>query len=51
LAALIAGGAAAVASKKGVWAAIVGFLIAAKKLVFVAALGLFVWIISLFRRK
>lgn len=51
LAALIAGGAAAVASKKGVWAAIVGFLIAAKKLVFVAALGLFAWIISLFRRK
>ncbi len=51
LAALIAGGAAALASKKGFWAAIVAFFIAAKKLVLVAALGLFAWIISLFRRK
>lgn len=51
LAALIAGGAAALASKKGFWATIVAFFIAAKKLVLVAALGLFAWIVSLFRRK
>lgn len=51
LAALIAGGAAALASKKGFWATIVAFFVAAKKLVFVAVLGLFVWIVSLFRRK
>ena len=51
LAALITGGAAALASKKGFWAAIVAFFIAAKKLVLIAVLGLFAWIISLFRKK
>lgn len=51
LAALIAGGAAAVATKKGFWAAIVGFFIAAKKLVLAAVIGLFAWVVSLFKRK
>ncbi|HIG09303.1 MAG TPA: DUF2167 domain-containing protein [Alphaproteobacteria bacterium] len=51
LAALITGGAAALASKKGFWAAIVAFFIAAKKLVLVAAIGFFAWIVSFFRRK
>lgn len=51
LAALIAGGAAAVATKKGFWAAIVGFVLAAKKLIIVVAIGFFAWIGSLFKRK
>jgi uncharacterized membrane-anchored protein len=51
LAALIAGGAAAAAKNKGIWAAIVGFFVAAKKFIVVAALGLFAWIGSLFKRK
>jgi uncharacterized membrane-anchored protein len=51
LAALVAGGIAAVASKKGAWAAIVAFVLAAKKLVIAAVLGLLVWIGSLFKRK
>ena len=51
LAALIAGGAAAVATKKGFWAVIVGFMVAAKKFVLVAVIGLFAWIGSLFKRK
>jgi len=51
LAALIAGGAAAVATKKGFWAAIVAFFIAAKKFAILAVIGLFAWIKSLFKRK
>jgi len=51
LAALIAGGAAALASKKGFWATIVAFIIAAKKFVFIAVIGLLLWIGSLFKRK
>ena len=51
LAALIAGGAAAVASKKGLWALLMGLLIAAKKFAFVIIIGLFAGIASLFKRK
>ena len=51
LAALIAGGAAAVATKKGFWAAIAGFLAAAWKFVVAAVIGLFAWVVSLFKRK
>ena len=51
LAALIAGGAAAVASKKGLWAVIAGFLVAAKKFAFAIVIALFAGIASIFRRK
>ena len=51
LAALIAGGAAAVATKKGFWAVIAGFFAAAWKFVAVAVVGLFAWIRSLFKSK
>ena len=51
LAALIVGGAAAVASKKGLWAALVALLVGAKKLAFALIIGLFAGIASLFRRK
>lgn len=51
LAALIAGGAAAVASKKGFWSAIVAFLAAAWKFIAVAVVGVFAWAGSLFRKK
>lgn len=51
LAALIAGGAAAIATKKGFWAVIVGFLAAAWKFVAVAAVGLLAWIRSIFKSK
>ena len=51
LAALIVGGAAAVASKKGLWAALVALLIGAKKLAFALIIGLFAGIASLFRKK
>ena len=51
LAALIAGGAAAVASKKGLWAVIGGLLIAAKKFAFAIVIALFAGIVSIFRRK
>ncbi len=51
LAALVAGGAAAVASKKGFWGAIVSFLVAAKKLVIVAVIGFFAFIGSIFKRN
>ena len=51
LAALIAGGAAAVASKKGLWAVIAGFLVAAKKFAFAIVIALFAGIVSIFRRK
>lgn len=51
LAALIAGGAAAVASKKGLWAIIAGFLVAAKKFAFAIVIALFAGIVSIFKRK
>lgn len=51
LAALIAGGAAAVATKKGFWAVIVGFLAAAWKVIAVAVVGAGVWLRSLFSKK
>lgn len=51
LAALIAGGAAAVATKKGFWAVIAGFFAAAWKFIAVAAVGLFAWLRSLFKSK
>lgn len=51
LAALIAGGAAAVAAKKGFFSIIAAFLAASWKLVAVAVLGFFSFIGSLFKRK
>ena len=51
LAALIAGGAAAVATKKGFWAAIGAFLAAAWKFIAAAVVGVLVWVSSLFKRK
>lgn len=51
LAALISGGAAAIAAKKGVWAALVGFLAAAWKAVAVAVAGLLTAIRTFFKRK
>jgi uncharacterized membrane-anchored protein len=49
LAALIVGGAAAVATKKGFWAILAGFLGAAWKFLAVAVVGLFAWIKSIFK--
>jgi uncharacterized membrane-anchored protein len=51
LAALIAGGAAAVATKKGFWAMLVGFFAAAWKFIAFAVVGLFAWLGSLFKKK
>jgi uncharacterized membrane-anchored protein len=51
LAALIVGGAAAVATKKGLWGVIAGFLAAAWKFIAIAVIGLFAWIGSLFKRN
>ncbi len=51
LAALIAGGAAAVATKKGFWAVIAGFLAAMWKIIAVVFIGVFAWIASLFKKK
>ncbi|HPI66494.1 MAG TPA: DUF2167 domain-containing protein [Verrucomicrobiota bacterium] len=51
LAALIAGGAAAVATKKGFWAVIAGFFAAAWKFIAVAVVGLFAWLRSFFKSK
>lgn len=51
LAALVVGGAGAAATKKGFGAAVVVFLLAAKKFAGVAIIGIFAWIVSLFRRK
>lgn len=51
LAALIAGGAAAVATKKGFWAAIVTFFVAAKNFLIAIVIGAIVWVKSLFKRK
>jgi uncharacterized membrane-anchored protein len=51
LAALVAGGAAAVAAKKGFFAVILGFLAAAWKFVIAAAIGGLAWLKSLFKKK
>jgi len=51
LAALIAGGAAAVAAKKGFFAVIAGFLAAAWKFVVAAAIGVIAWLKSFFGKK
>lgn len=51
LAALVAGGAAAVATKKGFFAAIGAFLVAAWKFVAAAVVGALAWVRSLFRKK
>ncbi|WP_343678662.1 DUF2167 domain-containing protein [Comamonas testosteroni] len=51
LGALVLGGAAAVATKKGLWGAIVGFLAAGWKIVAAAAVALFAGIGKLFGRK
>ncbi|WP_374334826.1 DUF2167 domain-containing protein [Leeia sp.] len=51
LAALIAGGAAAVATKKGFWAAIVSFFAAGWKIIAGVFVALGGWVASLFRKK
>lgn len=51
LAALITGGAAAVATKKGFFGVIAAFFAAAWKLVLAAFIGLLAWVASLFKRK
>ncbi len=51
LAALIAGGAAAVASKKGFFSIIAAFFLASWKLIVFAVIGIFSFIGSLFKRK
>ncbi len=51
LAALVAGGAAAIATKKGLWAVIGGFLAASWKLVAAAAVAAFAGIRAMFKRK
>jgi len=51
LAALVAGGAAAVAAKKGFFTVIAGFLAAAWKLVIAGVAGIGAWLRSVFRKK
>ena len=51
LAALVAGGAAAVAAKTGLWKVVLGFLVASWKLVAAAAVALFVGIGKFFKGK
>ena len=51
LAALVAGGAAAIATKKGFWALLAGFFAAAWKFIAVAAVGVASWFGSLFKKK
>ena len=51
LAALVLGGAAAVATKKGLWAAMAGFLTVAWKFIAAAVLGAGAWLRSLFKKK
>lgn len=51
LAALIAGGAAAVATKKGFWAVIAGFFAVAWKFIAAAVMGILVWLASLFKKR
>ena len=51
LAALVLGGAAAVATKKGFWGALIAFIVAAKKLAIGAVIAAFVGIKAFFSRK
>lgn len=51
LAALIAGGAAAVATKKGFWALLAGFVVGVWKFMVAAAVGALAWFRSLFKKK
>ena len=51
LAALILGGAAAVATKKGLWGVLAGFLAAAWKAVAAAAVGVVAWLRARFAKK
>lgn len=51
LAALILGGTAAVASKKGFWALIVGFLVAFKKLIIGLGLAAMAAVVRIFKKK
>jgi uncharacterized membrane-anchored protein len=51
LAALVVGGAAALASKKGFWAAAAAFLASAWKFIAAIAIGALAWIRSLFKKK
>lgn len=51
LGALIVGGAAAVATKKGFWAVLGGFLVSAWKVIAVAFVGVGAWLRSLFQKK
>lgn len=51
LAALIAGGAAVVATKKGFWAAIAAFFAAAWKFIAMGVVAVGAWLTSLFRKK
>lgn len=51
LAALVLGGAAAVATKKGLWAVLGGFLAAAWKAVAAAAVGVGAWLRNRFKKK
>jgi uncharacterized membrane-anchored protein len=51
LAAMVAGGAAAVATKKGLWGVLAGFFAAAWKVVVAVALGVVAWVRSLFKKK
>ena len=51
LTALIAGGAAAIATKKGLWGAIAAFLAASWKFIAVGVVAVGAWIRSIFKRK
>lgn len=51
LAALVVGGVAAVATKKGFWAVAGGFLAAAWKFIVAACVGAFAWLKSLLKKK
>ena len=51
LAALIAGGAAAVATKKGFWGVLAGFFAAAWKFIIAGVLAIGAWARSLFKKK
>jgi uncharacterized membrane-anchored protein len=51
LAALIVGGAAAVATKKGFWAALVAFIAASWKLLLAGGVAVLAWLGSLFKRR
>lgn len=48
---MIAGGAAAVATKKGLWAVLGGFLAVAWKFIAAAFVGLAAWLGSQFKKK